>query len=213
MHTNRTTRIIWLALALLLLAGTQRGLLAQENDHGFVIGATLVSQQSYWGDSGFRNASNVSHSGHMDYRHVLLEIYPMDRLGIGARWVKVTAKRDEGSEFAPIAILKTTLTTLNYMFYISNDRELRWGVTAGSGSARYTAEDDLGTQYSARGGVTNGELWLDWGGEGLGARFGYGALLTALRKPMVNGAPAGGAFGTRREGSGNYGYAGIRLAF
>jgi hypothetical protein len=188
-----------LALLLPALAGQ-----AEANDQEIVIGAGLglysfsKSDDFRAGSGAFQDDADEISSGGMFQLYG--EWYLFDDVGLGLRHISVAGGRTYSyldAEQTDTASVTANLITVNWVPLGSEDY-VRMGVLAGIGGARYEAKtevdfasdtlgEDISESDSTSGTATLLGVYVDWGGESFGARFGLNALQTDLDTVELSG--------------------------
>ncbi|HKI99984.1 MAG TPA: hypothetical protein VKB51_16025 [bacterium] len=194
-----------LAVTVLLLVLAPLPVLA-ENDQTVVIG---------WGLGGYdAPADDVRGDRKLLASHAYVEWYALDELGFGFRR---TVLIETGIAFLALGAfetfsLTTNMVTVNWVPF-GAQRYARLGLVAGVGTADYKYDGVfflLGgatRQAHTSGTATLAGAYLDWGGDGFGARLGYDMISTNLDNVTVSGSSL------KADGSGNSIYFDLRWAF
>ncbi|MCH9045805.1 MAG: hypothetical protein IIA40_06835 [SAR324 cluster bacterium] len=120
------------------------------------------------------------------------------------------------AEFATEVNVNSLFITLQFLPFISDDGYVRIGLLGGIGPSTYEISQTLtvGPSTISDSADTSGTavlagVYIDWGGEDFGARFGFNALTTDFDSLQIPGEP------TAREvdGSGTSFYFDLRWAF
>ncbi len=201
---NWKIAVVLVGFAITLGTGTKA---YAENDQTFVIGLGAGLHFFSTTDnarSNFILAPNVA--GMSEF---FGEWYVFGELGIGVRFINFgvteTVTASGGSS-------ETTLDVNNVIFTVNwvpfgASGYTRMGLMAGAGPSDYeltqTNSAGASTTQSASGTAALAGIYVDWGGESFGARFGGNFIFTDLGD--INGAPA--------DGSGTTIYFDLRWAF
>ena len=202
---NWKTAAVLVGFAAVLLAGSPAH---AQNDQTVVIGFGL-------GIHFFEAKDDVREGFFLDVdaagmSEFLVEWYLFDEIGIGARainfGVKETATTFGGATAEMEIEISNFFFTLNWVPFGASGYT-RMGLLAGVGSSEYevTVTDFSGASSSdsSTGSASLAGIYVDWGGEGFGARFGGHIISTDLDR--INGATA--------DGSGSSLYFDLRWAF
>lgn len=188
-----------------------------------VIGVGIVGLHSFSGGDDVRDAAFTSDLRIAGLNQVYIEWYPFpyENLGFGLRsvWLGVTEKAtlSGGSGSSTTTTKFTSLSnfvTVTLLPFISESGYSRIGILAGAGASSYEVEQKAGdgtvTKLSTTGPASLGQLYIDWGGDAFGARFGIGALKTKLKDVEPESAP-----GTKlkADASGSHAFLDLRWAF
>lgn len=126
-----------------------------------------------------------------------IEWYFINELAIGYRNLTLINNRElyisSEIQIKQEWTISTSLITLNWVLYGVNDYT-RIGFIGGYGSSEYkitqTVEAEASSsskdEFSTNGTATLMGIYVDWGDEGFGARFGYNALNTSYDKLKDN---------------------------
>lgn len=185
----------WLVLPLVLSFVFALGVQpAQANDQEFVIGVGLGGH-NFSDSDDFRQGSELfDGSDEIDSGvlfHLYAEWYLFDDIGLGVRNTAIAGGRTYSyldAEQTDTASISALLLTVNWVPLGSEDYT-RMGVMGGVGPATYTAEREVKFD-SGEGNTSESEtstgmatllgIYVDWGAEGFGARFGVNYLNTDL---------------------------------
>ena len=152
------------------------------------------------------------------------EWYPFERLGFGLRGQSIGSSETLiffGTEFTTEVDVNTLFITLQYLPFISDDGYVRIGLLGGIGPSTYefTESQTIGGISDSQSSETSapavlGGVYIDWGGEDFGARFGINALRTDFDKLETPGLVTPSATELREvDGSGTNFYFDLRWAF
>lgn len=185
-------RMAWVGCAVIALvavcglAGTGR---AAENNQTVVLGGGIGSHTFAKSDdvrqgiSLFGGADEIKNAGMSE---VYLEWYALGTVGFGLRVVGLGATRTYTiftTEVKQTLQVDLGFLTVNWV-PVGATSYARLGLLAGAGSATYrmtttvTGQPDL--KGSATGSATLLGIYIDWGGEDFGARFGANSISTSL---------------------------------
>lgn len=147
--------------------------------------------------------------------HVYVEWYVLDEVGFGFRrsaMLNVLGFAALSLGTVDVLAVRTNMLTVNWIPYGAQDY-LRIGLVAGVGNAKYEYDGVLlfglaETHVETDGTATLGGIFVDWGGEGFGARFGFDAIGTDLDDVVVPGDPP-----KKADASGAAAYLDVRWAF
>ena len=192
-----------LILPLLLAAPYARA----ENDQTVVIGI---------GGGGYTVEEDEIHGDRtMMLSHLYLEWYALGSLGFGLRR---TVMLETGAPlllvFGGIEVFsaQSNMVTVNWIV-LGSQSYARLGLVAGAGNAKYEYDGVLlfgvvERHVKTSGSATLGGIFLDWGGDGFGARLGYDAVSTKLDDVDVPGVGM-----VKADASGSAAYLDLRWAF
>ena len=177
-----------------------RGALA--NDQEFVIGLGLgvhsfsQSDDVRKGSNYFGGTDEIKSAGLVQ---LYGEWYVFDDVGLGLRFISLSGGRTYSSasqQLDQTVTVGSTLITANWIL-LGSQNYTRLGLIGGLGSATYEVNekftDSSGTfaEYdetaSTDGTAALLGIYVDWGGEDFGARFGLNSLSTNLDKLKVQG--------------------------
>lgn len=175
---------------------------ARANDQEFVVGAGLGGFNFSESDDFRQGSDEFNGSDEID-AGVLFQLYGewylLDDIGFGLRLMSVTGARTYENQFAKLedtANVQATLITVNWIPLGSEDY-VRLGLMGGLGGASYEAKRTFTDKEGILGGdsedseSTSGTasllgVYVDWGADGFGARFGVSQLYTDL-DPIKSG--------------------------
>ena len=173
----------FVAAAALALIVPARGLHA-ENDQTAVIGVG-VGFHRFSSSDDFRAPQfpfllEIDAAG---MSQLYAEWYALGTIGVGARIINLGVTEEVrigGSTLQKEVTVQTNLLTLHWV-PLGGRSYTRVGILVGAGSSNYKAtEDASGFSGSASGSATLAGVYVDWGGEDFGARFGAHFLDTDL---------------------------------
>ncbi|MCP4756529.1 MAG: hypothetical protein GY866_37175 [Proteobacteria bacterium] len=118
------------------------------------------------------------------------EWYALDYIGFGIRYISIATQVDYimwGTTLSRKVSVNNSLATAQ-LIILGSESYARLGAIGGIGSSTYEIEYSLTTEgsdtvasnkWNTNGTATMYGLFLDWGGEDFGGRFGYNSLTTA----------------------------------
>ena len=181
-------------------------------DQSAVIGITLVGFHKFDETDQVRAQSFGLIRDVAGVGHLFAEKW-FGRLGFGYRYQQVskgerTAVNGVTTKDVEIDITNH-LVTAQFISWISDGAYTRLAFIMGGGPSTYVLNDKLASpqKYSTSGPITLYGLYLDWGGEGLGARLGWNHLGTDYKRMPYQGSKLWA------EGSGGQSYLDLRWAF
>ncbi len=203
----RKTAVLFFAAAVVLALLDPASGLPAENDQTAVFGLGFGPHR-FSGSDDFRAPQSpfVLEIDAAGMSQLYVEWYALGTIGIGARIIHlgvVEEVQTAGPTLKKKVTVQNNLLTLHWV-PLGGRSYARVGILVGAGSSNYKAsEDAFGFSGSASGSATLAGVYVDWGAEDFGGRFGVHVLETDL--DSLNGR--------RVDASGTALYLDLRWAF
>ena len=216
----RRLTLTWpgVALCLCLVAGTALAEGMADNDQTVVVGMG-VGIHTYAGSDDIRRglpqfggSDAITNAGMAE---VFVDWFALGTLGVGLRDRYMSTSRmysGSGTTIHQTVDVDMGFVTVTWV-PLGATSYARLGIMGGVGNAQYTASQTAtgqpDTRASTHGSADLLGIYLDWGGEGFGARVGFDSVRTSLADLVFPGS----AVRNKVDASGNTAYFDLRWAW